>query len=216
MAVAMALSTSSTTSSHISHSASHVYSPATPIDRESVVRRHVVVLSGVGSDPRADTAHITYGALTMTVGNGVIGFNADATGMQSLNLTCVFSTPCTCDLSPISVCIFESLCSIACEFVPCTPPSLKRKCPETCAIHNVRLLRSGYLGVFSRDACAHLRVCCKRTLLEGTMCSPSPRCLTGAGTRHHHQTPIPLTTTHTSGSTFQRTALFRKWLHLLS
>jgi len=112
VAVAMALSTSSTTSSHISHSASHVHSPASPIDRESVVRRHVVVLSGVGSDPRADTAHITYGALTMTVGNGAIGFNADATGMQSLNLTCVFSTPCTCDLSPISVCIFESLCSI--------------------------------------------------------------------------------------------------------
>jgi hypothetical protein len=110
-AVAMALSTSSTASSHISHSASHVHSTATPIDRESVVRRHVVVLSGVGSDPRADAAHITYGALTMTVGNGVIGFNADATGMQSLNLTCVFSFQ---HRALISARIFESLCSIAC------------------------------------------------------------------------------------------------------
>jgi hypothetical protein len=144
VAVAMALSTSSTTSSHISHSASHVHSPATPIDRESVVRRHVVVLSRVGSDPRADTAHITYGALTMTVGNGVIGFNADATGMQSLNLTCVFSTlcgqTCTCDLSPIShLCMHLRITVLdrSRAFVPYTPPSLKRKCPETRAIHNV-------------------------------------------------------------------------------
>ena len=103
------------------------------IDRESVVRRHVVSLSGIGRDVNADAAGLNYVAETLTVsmcvcvyacrcackvqvrvypsvlhqarlidicslpfdsgrslrqvGNGVIGFNADATGMQSLNET---------------------------------------------------------------------------------------------------------------------------------
>lgn len=57
------------------------------IDRKAVVRRHVVQLTGLGHDAKATAAGLDYTALTLTVGNGVIGFNTDATGMQSLNET---------------------------------------------------------------------------------------------------------------------------------
>ena len=49
------------------------------IDRESVVRRHVVRIEGVPPAAPLSTP------LTLSVGNGVLGFNADATGLQSLN-----------------------------------------------------------------------------------------------------------------------------------
>jgi hypothetical protein len=57
---------------------------AAAIDREAVVQRHRVVLHGVGGEPASPTLNFP---LTLPVGNGVVGFNADATGMQSLNNT---------------------------------------------------------------------------------------------------------------------------------
>ena len=49
------------------------------IDRESVVRRHTVRIVGAPAPPPLSTP------LTLSVGNGVIGFNAGADGLQSLN-----------------------------------------------------------------------------------------------------------------------------------
>ena len=54
------------------------------IDRRSVVQRHLVNLTGVG---QPGIASLKDAPLTLTVGNGVIGFNADATGFQSMNTT---------------------------------------------------------------------------------------------------------------------------------
>ena len=63
---------------------------AAPIDREAVVRRHPVRLRGIGQavgGEAAASAVLQGQPLTLTVGNGAIGFNADATGLQSLNAT---------------------------------------------------------------------------------------------------------------------------------
>ena len=49
---------------------------ATTINRQRVVQRHIVQLDGIENAAPLKTP------LTLTVGNGVIGFNADATGMQ--------------------------------------------------------------------------------------------------------------------------------------
>lgn len=54
---------------------------ALDIDRRTVVQRHTVTLTNVAPAPPLTVP------LTLTVGNGVIGFNADATGLQSLNTT---------------------------------------------------------------------------------------------------------------------------------
>lgn len=59
---------------------------ASAIDREAVVRRHAVRLRGIGQTD--DAPAVLHGQpLSLTVGNGAMGFNADATGMQSLNGT---------------------------------------------------------------------------------------------------------------------------------
>ena len=54
---------------------------ALDIDRRTVVQRHTVMLTNFAPAPPLTVP------LTLTVGNGVIGFNADATGLQSLNTT---------------------------------------------------------------------------------------------------------------------------------
>ena len=46
------------------------------INRKRVVQRHTIHLNGI------ENAAPLPSPLTLTVGNGVIGFNADATGMQ--------------------------------------------------------------------------------------------------------------------------------------
>ena len=55
------------------------------IDRASVVQRHIITLRGIESAPPLSTP------LALAVGNGVLGFNADATGMQTLNSS-IYST----------------------------------------------------------------------------------------------------------------------------
>ena len=46
------------------------------INRKRVVQRHIIHLNGI------ENAKPLQAPVTLTVGNGVIGFNADATGMQ--------------------------------------------------------------------------------------------------------------------------------------
>ena len=58
------------------------------IDRRAVVQRHRVVLHGIGQGDTPVPSALQ-SPLTLTIGNGVVGFNADCTGLQSLNTTYV-------------------------------------------------------------------------------------------------------------------------------